>query len=165
MMRKTGIDEKGAIKLTDMLEILEKNPRKEEAGAVTIFIGRAKKYTRKNEMTEGLELDAYREKAEETLATISKELEKKSGITDVLIHHMIGNFKVGEDLVYVIVAGKSRKDAFPVLLEAVERYKHEAPIFKKELLKKGKPYWVSEDNKRKREFLGSQHKSDLASNP
>ena len=78
---------------------------------------------------------------------------------------MIGDFKVGEDLVYVIVAGKSRKDAFPVLREAVERYKHEAPIFKRELLKKGKPYWVSEDNKKKREFLGSQHKWDLASNP
>ena len=164
-MKKTGIDEKGTIKLLDMLEILEKNPRKEEAGAITIFIGRAKKYTRRNEVTEGLELDAYREKAEETLASISQELEKKNGVIDVIIHHMIGDFKVGEDLVYVIVAGKSRKDAFPVLREAVERYKHEAPIFKRELLKKGKPYWVSEDNKKKREFLGSQHKWDLASNP
>ena len=164
-MKKTGIDQKGTIRLVDMLEILERNPRKEEAGAITIFIGRAKKYTRRNEVTEGLELDAYREKAEETLASISKELEKKNGIIDVIIHHMIGDFKVGEDLVYVIVAGKSRKDAFPVLREAVERYKHEAPIFKRELLKKGKPYWVSEDNKKKREFLGSQHKWDLASNP
>ena len=164
-MRKTGIDEKGTIKLLDMLEILEKNPRKEEAGAITIFIGRAKKYTRRNEVTEGLELDAYREKAEETLASISQELEKKNGVIDVIIHHMIGDFKGGEGPVYVIVARKTRKDAFPVLREAVERYKHEAPIFKRELLKKGKPYWVSEDNKKKREFLGSQHKWDLASNP
>ena len=164
-MKKTGIDEKGTITLLDMLGILEKNPRKEEAGAITIFIGRTKKYTRRNEVTEGIELDAYREKAEETLASISRELEKKNGVIDVVIHHMIGNFKVGEDLVYVIVAGKSRKDAFPVLREAVERYKHEAPIFKRELLKRGKPYWVSEDNKKKREFLGSQHKCDIASNP
>jgi len=164
-MKKTGIDEKGTVKLLDMLKILEKNPRKDEAGAITIFIGRAKKYTRKNEITEGLELDAYLEKAEETLANISRELEKKNGIVDVLIHHMIGNFEVGEDLVYVIVTGRSRKDAFPVLREAVERYKHEAPIFKRELVKNGKPYWVSEDNKKKPRFLSSQPKRDVASNP
>ena len=57
-------------------------------------------------------------------------------------------FNVGEDLVYVSVAGSHRTDVFPVLREAVERYKSEAPIFKKErvLNAKGSPteYWVSE---------------------
>ena len=149
MIKKTGIDEKGTVTLQDLLKILEKNPRKNEAGAITIFIGRTKKYTRKNEETKGLELEAYREKAEEVLAKISNELEQRPGIIDVLIHHMIGRFNVGEDLVYVIVTGRSRRDAFPVLREAVERYKHEAPIFKKELLASGESYWVSEDLKKK----------------
>ena len=150
MIKKTGIDEKGTINLQDLLKTLENNPRKDEAGAITIFIGRAKKYSAKNEETKGLELEAYKEKAEETLAKISNDLEKKPEITDVLIHHMVGTFNIGEDLVYVVVAGRSRKDAFPVLREAVERYKHEVPIFKKELIKKGEAYWVAENQKKKK---------------
>jgi molybdopterin synthase catalytic subunit len=55
---------------------------------------------------------------------------------------------VGEDIVYVLVAGEHRKNVFPVLEEAVERYKKEAPIFKKEevITRNGEKavYWVSE---------------------
>ena len=64
------------------------------------------------------------------------------------IHHFVGDFSVGEDLVYVLVAGAHRQNVFPVLEEAVERYKKDAPIFKKEYIidKTGatKSYWVSE---------------------
>ena len=49
---------------------------------------------------------------------------------------------------YVSVAGAHRKEVFDVLREAVERYKHEAPVFKKEKVISGKgeeaEYWVSE---------------------
>jgi molybdopterin synthase catalytic subunit len=65
-------------------------------------------------------------------------LKKKPGIVDVQIHHLVGKFEVGEDLVYVLVAGAHRQQVFPVLEEAVERYKKEAPIFKKELVATGK---------------------------
>ena len=64
------------------------------------------------------------------------------------IHHLLGEFNVGEDLVYVSVAGSHRPEVFEVLREAVERYKHEAPVFKKEQVlddKGGKQTsWVSE---------------------
>jgi len=66
----------------------------------------------------------------------------------VQIHHFTGEFDLGEDLVYVLVAGGHRENVFPALKEAVERYKKEAPIFKKEHItdKRGKrkSYWVSE---------------------
>jgi molybdopterin synthase catalytic subunit len=61
---------------------------------------------------------------------------------------LLGDFAVGEDVVYVLVAGSHRKQVFAVLEEAVERYKTEAPIFKKEyvLARKGKinGRWVAE---------------------
>jgi molybdopterin synthase catalytic subunit len=54
---------------------------------------------------------------------------------------------VGDELVYVAVEGFHRTDVFPVQREAVERYKNEVPVFKKEhIIKKsgGSPkYWVS----------------------
>ena len=86
------------------------------------------------------------------MRTICEDLKKHDGIIDVQIHHFLGEFKVGEDLVYVVVAGTHRKNVFHVLTEAVERYKKEAPIFKKEyvITKNGekKGYWVSEVSKR-----------------
>jgi molybdopterin synthase catalytic subunit len=97
---------------------------------------------------EKLMLEAYEEKANEVLEKICKELSKKPGIVDVQIHHLLGEFSVGEDLVYVSVAGSHRTDVFPVLQEAVERYKSEAPVFKKERIVNAEgsssEYWVSE---------------------
>lgn len=67
---------------------------------------------------------------------------------NVQIHHLLGEFKVGEDLVYVLVAGEHRQQVFPVLEEAVERYKREAPVFKKEsvITREGraKAFWKTE---------------------
>jgi molybdopterin synthase catalytic subunit len=51
-----------------------------------------------------------------------------------------------------MVAGSHRQNIFPILQEAVERYKNEAPIFKKEhvITKRGakKAYWLPEKNNR-----------------
>ena len=74
---------------------------------------------------------------------------------DVQIHHLLGEFSVGEDMVYVAVAGSHRTEVFAVLREAVERYKHEAPVFKKEQIidatGKTTETWVSERTKHSQE--------------
>lgn len=115
---------------------------------MAIFVGVVRGETPSGENVKKLELEAYEEKANETLENICKELQKRTGVIDVQIHHLIGEFNVGEDLVYVLVAGSHRHNVFPVLEEAVERYKKEAPIFKKEYIttKEGltKFYWVSD---------------------
>jgi molybdopterin synthase catalytic subunit len=119
-----------------------------KAGAIALFIGVVRGHSAKGEKVENLKLEAYEEKADEVLTKISNDLKKKPGIVDVQIHHLLGEFDVGEDLVYVLVAGSHRQQVFPVLEEAVERYKQEAPIFKKESIttKKGKKeaYWTEE---------------------
>ena len=118
--------------------MLRARPDFPRAGAIALFIGVARGHTLEGEKVEKLELEAYEEKADEVLKNICEDLKKKSGIVDVQIHHLLGEFDVGEDLVYVMVAGSHRKQVFPVLEEAVERYKKEAPIFKKELITTGK---------------------------
>jgi molybdopterin synthase catalytic subunit len=96
----------------------------------------------------GLELQTYEEEANKILGSICADLKKREGVIDVQIHHFVGGFSVGEDLVYVVVAGAHRENIFGVLQEAVERYKHEAPVFKKEHIidETGtkEAYWVSE---------------------
>jgi molybdopterin synthase catalytic subunit len=141
-----GIHKKGEITLVSLISLLEKNPEIEKTGAVAIFCGRVRGFTHENKKVVKLEVETFKEEAERVLNQISEKLKKNPGIIEVLIHHMIGTFSVGEDMVYVIVAGKSRKDVFTTLVDAVEKYKHESPIWKKEYLVDGSSYWVSEKN-------------------
>ncbi len=146
------IHEKATITLPVLLENIKSNPNFAKAGAVGIFAGVVRGETVEKNVVQKLELEAYEEKANEVLDEICSELKKRDGVVDVQIHHLIGEFGVSEDVVYVIVAGVHRHDVFPVLEEAVERYKKEAPIFKKEYIAdkegKSKSYWVSERKKR-----------------
>jgi molybdopterin synthase catalytic subunit len=132
MTTLAGVHEKDKFSLFDMIKNVKGKPDFKKAGAIAIFIGVVRGETLKGEKIEKLELEAYEEKANEILASICDDLKKKKGIVDVQIHHLLGEFGVGEDLVYVLVAGNHRRNVFPVLEEAVERYKKEAPIFKKE---------------------------------
>jgi molybdopterin synthase catalytic subunit len=148
-----GVHEKGKFSVLDLLSNAKKSDNYEKAGAIALFIGVARGETLEGEKVKKLKLEAYEEKANEVLARICDDLVKKQGIVDVQIHHLLGEFDVGEDLLYVLVAGSHRTDVFPVLQEAVERYKNEAPVFKKEQIIGAKgmatEYWVSEKEKQK----------------
>ena len=152
MSEKAGVHEKGTLTVQDIIDNIKKDPNFHEAGAIGLFIGVVRGETFDGQKVEKLRLEAYEEKANQVLGKICDDLIKKTGIVNVQIHHLLGEFNVGDDLVYVAVAGSHRTDVFPVLREAVERYKSEAPIFKKEhaLDKRGSAveYWVSEKHNR-----------------
>ena len=148
MPKSAGVHEKGTFSMEQMFTDVKKGRDFPKVGAIALFVGVARGNTLKDEKVEKLELEAYEEKADEVLRKICGDLKKNLGIVDVQIHHLLGEFDVGEDLVYVMVAGSHRKQVFPVLEEAVERYKKEAPIFKKELITTGqgvkKAHWTAE---------------------
>jgi len=148
MVGYVGIHEKNKLSLLDLLKAVKDEPDFHKAGALATFIGVVRGETLDGDPVKKLELEAYEEKTNEVLGKICKELEEREGVIDVQIHHFVGEFNVGEDLVYVAVAGAHRHNVFPVLEEAVERYKKEATIFKKEYTidKTGAPksYWISE---------------------
>lgn len=89
-----------------------------------------------------LDFEIYKEKVKESFATIAKETVDKHKVATVFIHHVSGKVKVGDLIMAVAVAGRSRKNVFPALIETVERVKKEAPIWKKETLEDGTSYWV-----------------------
>jgi molybdopterin synthase catalytic subunit len=149
-LTNAGVHEKGTFTAQDAIDNIKKDPNYSKAGAIGLFIGvvRGETLESEKETVEKLTIEAYEEKADQVLTKISKELTEKPGIVNVQIHHLLGEFKVGDDLVYVAVAGAHRTDVFPILREAVERYKSECPVFKKEhiITKQGdaSEYWVSE---------------------
>ncbi|TRO50426.1 molybdenum cofactor biosynthesis protein MoaE [Candidatus Bathyarchaeota archaeon] len=147
-MTRAGVHKKGTYSVLDMINNARKSSNCEKTGAMALFIGVARGETLEGKKVKKLKLEAYEEKANEVLDKICDDLSRKPGIVDVQIHHLLGEFAIGEDMVYVLVAGSHRADVFPVLREAVERYKSEAPVFKKEYVidPKGsaREYWVSE---------------------
>jgi molybdopterin synthase catalytic subunit len=147
-MNYVGIHKKGELTLSELLKSIKERADFRRAGAIATFVGVVRGETLDGEKVEGLELQAYEEEANKVLGSICEELKKREGVIDVQIHHFVGEFTVGEDLVYVVVAGAHRENVFGVLREAVERYKSEAPVFKKEHIvdETGarESYWVSE---------------------
>ena len=143
-LKRTGIDHKGTVRFQDLFDLAMKNPQASKAGAIVTFTGIVRGYTHEGKEVEKLEMQAYDELAEKALGQISNELCAKKGVVDVIIHHLVGSFGVGEDLVYVVVLADSRKNAFSTAREAVERYKKEVAVWKKEYLKDGSSYWVKE---------------------
>jgi molybdopterin synthase catalytic subunit len=148
MVSRAGVHEKGSINVNDVIESIKSRKDFGSVGAIGLFIGVVRGETLEGgAKVEKLTLEAYEEKADEVLGKICDDLTRRSGVVDVQIHHLTGDFDVGDDLVYVAVAGSHREQAFSVLREAVERYKSEVPIFKKEYIldEKGRSaYWVSE---------------------
>ena len=146
----SGVHKKGTFTVQDAIDNIKKDPNYSKTGAIGLFIGvvRGETLDAEKGQVQGLTIEAYEEKADEVLVKISGELAEKPGIVNVQIHHLLGDFKVGDDLVYVAVAGGHRTDVFPILREAVERYKSEVPVFKKEYIisaeGKTSEYWVAE---------------------
>ena len=148
MTNRAGVHEKGTYTVNDMVDSIKSESDFSKAGAIGLFIGVVRGETLDGEKVQKLTMEAYEEKANEVLNEICDDLSSKPGIVDVQIHHLVGEFNIGDDLVYVGVASSHRTDLFPVLREAVERYKSEAPVFKKERAVDAKgatfEYWVSE---------------------
>ena len=148
MKAKAGVHKKGEFNLQDLIESVKNKSGFEAAGAIAIFIGVVRGTTDDGGEVEKLELEGYEKQADSVLQGICEDLKDKEGINDVQIHHLLGEFKVSEDLVYTLVAGAHRSEVFSTLIEAVTRFKSEAPIFKKEyvLTEEGmKGSWKSED--------------------
>jgi molybdopterin synthase catalytic subunit len=143
-LKRVGVHGKGEIGLDRLLEKLKASERFGEVGGIGVFIGVTRSTSADGKPVSHLEFEAYEGKAEEAMSVIADEISNRSGIAEVLIHHVTGKLNKGDLIMAVAVAGRSRKDVFPALIEAVERTKDTVPIWKKEVLTSGESYWVSE---------------------
>ncbi len=149
LLKKSGVHTKGKVDLQAVVMAARGSEAFHEAGAMAIFVGVVRGLTKEGKRVSKLELEAYEDKANEALQRIARDLQDREGIVDVQIHHLLGEFEVGEEIVYVLVSGSHRANLLPVFEEAIERYKLEAPIFKKECIlgKKGRveSRWIGEE--------------------
>jgi molybdopterin synthase catalytic subunit len=119
----------------------------QESGAIAVYIGFVKGLVENNRVKE-LRYEVHEELTLRTMKTIAFDaMNKYGGLKGVVIYHRVGNYKPGDDVLYVLLLGISRKDVLPALNEIVERIKHEVGIWKLELREDGS-YWVLGDGER-----------------
>ena len=138
----SGIYEKGTVDFTDILRAIKMNPSIGDAGAILSFTGIVRNTSEDGISVSNLKIDAYEELANKSIETICTELKGVKGIIDLKIVHLKGQFEISEDLVYVVVASAHREEGFEILRTAVERYKKEIAVWKKEIFSDGKSEWV-----------------------
>lgn len=88
-------------------------------------------------------IESYEKHATSVLQNICTEVQKKYSLNNILIVHGTGEFTAGEPVVLVLVASPRRTQGFEALGNAVERYKKEPALFKKEIYEDGSSAWIS----------------------
>ncbi len=143
-MLKPGVYEKDKINLADIMNELLETKQPEDVGAVLTFQGITRRSGADDKVVKMIEMESYEEPANKMIQKICEEVEKKYSANLVLIYHLIGKFKVGEPLVFVVVTGKTRSKSIPALEEAIHRYKTEPALWKKEIDRDGSNQWISQ---------------------
>ena len=141
-MITSGIYEKGKVNLTDIIKSIKMNSSISDAGAILTFTGIVRNTSEDGKPVNTLKIDAYDELANKSIIKICSELKEINGVIDVRIIHLKGEFDISEDLVYVVVASAHREEGFKALRNAVERYKKEIAVWKKEIFLDGNSEWV-----------------------
>ncbi len=134
------------LSIDDLIKEIAPKASLEGYGALVAFVGFVKGVVDGEHVTE-LHYESHEELAEKRLLEIAEETASKYGAHDVIIAHRVGSLKPGETTIYIIVTARSRKEAFEAAAYALERVKHEAPIFKLERRSDGE-YWVVGDGRR-----------------
>ncbi|MEM3403668.1 MAG: molybdenum cofactor biosynthesis protein MoaE [Nitrososphaeria archaeon] len=143
-MLPPGVYDKDSVDLYKEIYETYKKLVYKDAGTILTFIGVSKELsTVSDKIVKSVTIEAYKEEADKTIQSICSEIKHKHSLNYINIVHLQGDFLPSEPIVFVIIASKSRKEAFESMKEAVERYKNEPPIFKKENYSDGSSKWIS----------------------
>ncbi len=138
----SGIYNKGEINLETIIKSIKNNPHIKEAGSIHTFTGIVRGTSKNGKPVISMKIDAYDELANKSINKICEKLKREQGIIDVKIVHLKGSFDLSEDLVYVVVISAHRKEGFDVISKAVEMYKKEIAVWKREDFNDGSTEWI-----------------------
>lgn len=114
--------------------------RSADAGAVATFVGTTRARSRGREVLY-LDYEAYEGMAEQVMADLAGELERRHELCAIAIHHRVGRVEIGETSVVVAVSAPHRAAALAACREAIDELKVSVPLWKKEVYVGGEE-WI-----------------------
>ncbi len=123
------------------LEDMRSRVAREDAGAVILFEGTVRNHSDGLTGIIAIEYEAQESMAEKLIATIVAEVRKESCVLDIAVRHRLGRVELGQTAVIVAVSAAHRDEAYQASRKVIDRIKHEAPIWKREILPGGAGQW------------------------
>lgn len=112
------------------------------SGGLATFFGIVRDH-HQGKAVRSLYYECYGPMAERQIRIIRDEVAQRHRLRSLVIVHRVGMLGVGEMAVAVLSLSAHRAEAFDGCREAIERVKHEVPIWKKEFFEDGTHAWVS----------------------
>ena len=113
-----------------------------ECGGTGIFIGTVRNH-HEGRAVQALKYTSYAPVAEKMIKTIEQEIQEKYALRYVRVVHRIGTLDIGDKAIIAIAYAPHRREAFQACEEAVERVKHEVPVWKEEFYTDGSSQYVA----------------------
>ena len=111
------------------------------AGGTCLFVGTVRDHGAEGAVT-GLTYEAWDELAVARLHELADELAARWPVRRLALLHRTGELGIGDASVVIAVSAAHREEAFEACRHAIERLKHDVPIWKKESLDGGDAHWV-----------------------
>ena len=105
--------------LSILVEKIKKHPEFHKAGMILCHNGVVRATSRDGRPVSEVTVRVDRKRLEAILG----EIKSMTGIVEVLAHVNEGTLKVGEDVMYIVVAGDFRENVFDAMIAAVNRIK------------------------------------------
>jgi molybdopterin synthase catalytic subunit len=109
------------------------------AGGIVVFVGRVRPDRTAKGVVRALRYEADRPMALRIFAEIEAAAERRAGVRRVVVWHRVGTLVVGEVAVVVGAAAVHRDEAFRAARFLIERVKRDAPIWKTDRARPGRP--------------------------
>ena len=122
----------------DALLTASDDPR---AGALVVFGGTVRNHHHGRAVAH-LRYSAYVPLGEALIRAIEADTRAKFGVHSCRVVHRTGALQVGETAIYAVVRAAHRREAFAAAQYAVDRVKHEVPIWKEEFYADGSSAFV-----------------------
>jgi molybdopterin synthase catalytic subunit len=112
-------------------------------GCLLAFSGQVRSSNNERDDVVALCYEAYPEMFESEISKIADEMKQLYQLHALAIEHSVGEVKLGQDAVHVVVSAVHRRDTFAALDYFMAQLKKRVPIFKKELYSDG-TQWLGE---------------------
>ncbi|HIC90863.1 MAG TPA: molybdenum cofactor biosynthesis protein MoaE [Syntrophaceae bacterium] len=109
------------MELWEMIEKIKSHPNFGQVGMILCHNGIVRGTSRDGHPVQGIDIMVDRSR----LVLVLDEMKSHPGIVEILAEIKEGTLKVGEDIMWIVVAGDTRDNVFPVLEVTVERIKKE----------------------------------------
>lgn len=109
----------------------EKSFHTNSMGAAVTFVGSMRDFN-DDKHVDSLFLEHYPGMTEKQIYNICESASRKYEILDILVHHRVGQIKLGDAIVVIAVWSSHRSDAFNACRYIINELKNHAPFWKSE---------------------------------